>query len=69
MKALTYQGRHDIRYGEAPDPAVTSPADAVVQVTAAGICGRGHLRRRRRRPDGQRPHRLVRLPPCPYPAR
>ncbi|SDP72161.1 Threonine dehydrogenase [Streptomyces sp. cf386] len=39
MKALTYHGRHDIRYGDAPDPAVTSPTDAVVQVTAAGICG------------------------------
>ncbi|WP_328403341.1 alcohol dehydrogenase catalytic domain-containing protein [Streptomyces sp. NBC_00390] len=39
MKALTYHGRHDIRYGDVPDPAVTSPTDAVVQVTTAGICG------------------------------
>ncbi|MEU1466013.1 alcohol dehydrogenase catalytic domain-containing protein [Streptomyces sp. NPDC005727] len=39
MKALTYHGRHDIRYGDVSDPAVTSPTDAVVQVTAAGICG------------------------------
>lgn len=39
MKALTYHGRHDIRYGEVPDPAVTRPTDAVVRVTAAGICG------------------------------
>ncbi|MET7607090.1 alcohol dehydrogenase catalytic domain-containing protein [Streptomyces avermitilis] len=39
MKALTYQGRHDIRYGDVPDPAVTSRTDAVVQVTTAGICG------------------------------
>ncbi|MFH9067132.1 alcohol dehydrogenase catalytic domain-containing protein [Streptomyces coeruleorubidus] len=39
MKALTYHGRHDIRYGDVPDPAVTGPTDAVVQVTTAGICG------------------------------
>ncbi|MBZ9643348.1 alcohol dehydrogenase catalytic domain-containing protein, partial [Streptomyces sp. PSKA30] len=39
MKALSYHGRHDIRYGDVPDPAVTSPTDAVVQVTTAGICG------------------------------
>ncbi|CAL9650285.1 alcohol dehydrogenase catalytic domain-containing protein [Streptomyces levis] len=39
MKALTYHGRHDIRYGEVPDPVVTAPTDAVVRVTAAGICG------------------------------
>ncbi|MFI1165476.1 alcohol dehydrogenase catalytic domain-containing protein [Streptomyces sp. NPDC020801] len=39
MKALTYHGRHDIRYEDVPDPAVTSPTDAVVQVTTAGICG------------------------------
>ncbi|MDL2076028.1 alcohol dehydrogenase catalytic domain-containing protein [Streptomyces sp. GXMU-J15] len=39
MKALTYHGRHDIRYGEVPDPAVARPTDAVVRVTTAGICG------------------------------
>ncbi len=39
MKALSYHGRHDIRYGDVPDPAVTSPTHAVVQVTTAGICG------------------------------
>jgi 2-desacetyl-2-hydroxyethyl bacteriochlorophyllide A dehydrogenase len=39
MKALTYHGRHDIRYGEVPDAAVTSPTDVVVRVTTAGICG------------------------------
>ncbi|WP_409474001.1 alcohol dehydrogenase catalytic domain-containing protein [Streptomyces sp. HC307] len=39
MKALTYHGRHDIRYGDVPDPAVSRPTDAVVQVTTAGICG------------------------------
>ncbi|MEU0086287.1 alcohol dehydrogenase catalytic domain-containing protein [Streptomyces sp. NPDC006274] len=39
MKALTYHGRHDIRYGEVPDPTVTSPTDVVVRVTTAGICG------------------------------
>jgi 2-desacetyl-2-hydroxyethyl bacteriochlorophyllide A dehydrogenase len=39
VKALTYQGRHDIRFEEVPDPVVAAPTDAVVQVTAAGICG------------------------------
>ncbi|MFC8093076.1 alcohol dehydrogenase catalytic domain-containing protein [Streptomyces sp. NPDC057301] len=39
MKALTYHGRHDIRYTDVPDAAVTSPTHAVVQVTTAGICG------------------------------
>lgn len=39
MKALTYHGRHDIRYGDVPDAAATNPTDAVVQVTSAGICG------------------------------
>jgi threonine dehydrogenase-like Zn-dependent dehydrogenase len=39
VKALTFHGRHDIRYGDVPDPALTSPTDAVVQITTAGICG------------------------------
>ncbi|MEU6775191.1 alcohol dehydrogenase catalytic domain-containing protein [Streptomyces sp. NPDC046759] len=39
MKALTYHGPHDIRFEDVPDPAVTSPTDAVIQVTTAGICG------------------------------
>ncbi|MFC8783930.1 zinc-binding dehydrogenase [Streptomyces nigra] len=39
MKALSFHGRHDMRYGDVPDPAVTSPTDAVVEVTTAGICG------------------------------
>lgn len=39
MKALTYHGRHDIRFTDVPDAAVTSPTHAVVQVTTAGICG------------------------------
>lgn len=39
MKALTYHGRHDIRYTDVPEPAVTSPTHAVVRVTTAGICG------------------------------
>jgi alcohol dehydrogenase len=39
VKALTYHGPHDIRYEDVPHPAVTSPTDAVVQVTTAGICG------------------------------
>ncbi|MGA5139607.1 hypothetical protein [Streptomyces azureus] len=30
MKALSYHGRHDLRYGDVPDPAVTNPTDATL---------------------------------------
>ncbi|MER5613886.1 alcohol dehydrogenase catalytic domain-containing protein [Streptomyces sp. NPDC002215] len=39
MKALTYEGKHDIRFGDVADPVPPGGAGAVVQVTMAGICG------------------------------
>lgn len=39
MKAVTWQGRQDMRVEEVPDPTIEGPADAVVRVTSTGLCG------------------------------
>ncbi|MET7280553.1 alcohol dehydrogenase catalytic domain-containing protein [Kribbella sp. NPDC005582] len=39
MKALTWQGKRKIEYGEVPDPRIEQPTDAVIKVTSTGICG------------------------------
>ncbi|MDY0811378.1 zinc-dependent alcohol dehydrogenase [Kitasatospora purpeofusca] len=39
MKALTWQGRRDVRIESVPDPAIKDPTDIVVQVTTTGLCG------------------------------
>jgi threonine dehydrogenase-like Zn-dependent dehydrogenase len=39
MKALTWQGKRRIEYGEVPDPRIEQPTDAVIKVTSTGICG------------------------------
>lgn len=39
MKALTYQGAHDVRVETVPDPAIQEPEDIVLRVTATAICG------------------------------
>jgi threonine dehydrogenase-like Zn-dependent dehydrogenase len=39
MKALTWQGKRKIEYGEVPDPRIEEPTDAVIRVTSSGICG------------------------------
>jgi threonine dehydrogenase-like Zn-dependent dehydrogenase len=39
MKALTWQGRRDVRVEEVPDPAIKAPNDAIIRVTSSGICG------------------------------
>ena len=39
MKATVYRGAHDIRLEDVPEPRITSPQDAIVRVTRAGICG------------------------------
>ncbi|WP_344157830.1 alcohol dehydrogenase catalytic domain-containing protein [Kribbella yunnanensis] len=39
MKALTWQGKRKIEYGEVPDPRIEDPTDAVIKVTSTGICG------------------------------
>lgn len=39
MKAITFQGIERLAYEDVPDPMIVSDTDAIIQVTAAGICG------------------------------
>jgi threonine dehydrogenase-like Zn-dependent dehydrogenase len=39
MKAVTWQGRRDVRVQEVPDPQLKEPNDAIIRVTSTGICG------------------------------
>jgi threonine dehydrogenase-like Zn-dependent dehydrogenase len=39
VKALTWQGNHDVRVEEVPDPKIEQPTDAIIKVTSSGICG------------------------------
>jgi hypothetical protein len=39
MKALTWQGRRDVRVEEVPDPRIQDPTDAIIRVTTTAICG------------------------------
>jgi threonine dehydrogenase-like Zn-dependent dehydrogenase len=39
MRAVTWQGRRDVRVETVPDPAIEQPTDAIVRVTSSGICG------------------------------
>ncbi|NWF28751.1 glutathione-dependent formaldehyde dehydrogenase [Streptomyces sp. PKU-EA00015] len=39
MRALTWQGRRDVRIETVPDPRITEPKDVIVRVTSTGICG------------------------------
>jgi len=39
MKALCWQGKHDIRYETVPDPQIEEPRDAIVKMTCCAICG------------------------------
>ncbi|WP_439519288.1 zinc-dependent alcohol dehydrogenase [Hydrogenophaga sp.] len=39
MKALTYQGSHDVRVETVPDPVLEEADDIVLRVTATAICG------------------------------
>ncbi len=39
MKALTWQGKRDVRVEEVPDPVLEEPTDAIVRVTSTAICG------------------------------
>ncbi|MEO7635360.1 MAG: zinc-dependent alcohol dehydrogenase [Sphingomicrobium sp.] len=39
MRALTWQGRHDVRVDTVPDPEIVNPRDAILQVTSTAICG------------------------------
>ncbi|HLH15023.1 MAG TPA: zinc-dependent alcohol dehydrogenase [Solirubrobacteraceae bacterium] len=39
MQALTWQGTHDVRVENVPDPTIEQPTDIVIKVTSTGICG------------------------------
>ena len=39
MRAVTWQGRRDVRVEEVPDPEIEQPTDAIIRVTSTAICG------------------------------
>ncbi|MFD4570902.1 zinc-dependent alcohol dehydrogenase [Streptomyces sp. NPDC058417] len=39
MKAVTWQGKRDVRVETVPDPTIQEPTDAVVRITSTGLCG------------------------------
>jgi len=39
MRALTWQGRRDVRVDDVPDPTIQHPTDAIVRITSTAICG------------------------------
>ncbi|TDC51096.1 glutathione-dependent formaldehyde dehydrogenase [Jiangella ureilytica] len=39
MRAVTWQGKRDVRVEEVPDPRIEEPTDAVIRVTTTAICG------------------------------
>jgi threonine dehydrogenase-like Zn-dependent dehydrogenase len=39
MRAVTWQGVRDVRVENVPDPTITEPTDAIVQITSTAICG------------------------------
>jgi threonine dehydrogenase-like Zn-dependent dehydrogenase len=39
MKALTWQGKRDVRVEQVPDPVIEHPTDAIIKVTSTAICG------------------------------
>lgn len=39
MKAVTWQGKADVRVETVADPVLQEPTDAIIQVTSTGICG------------------------------
>ncbi len=39
MKAVTWQGVHDMQVSEVPDPRIEEPTDAIIKITSTGLCG------------------------------
>jgi threonine dehydrogenase-like Zn-dependent dehydrogenase len=39
MKAVTWQGKRDVRVETVPDPRIEQPTDAIVRMTTTNICG------------------------------
>lgn len=39
MKAVTWQGKRDVRVETVPDPKIEEPTDAIIEITSTNICG------------------------------
>jgi threonine dehydrogenase-like Zn-dependent dehydrogenase len=39
MRALTWQGKHNVRVETVPDPEIVNPRDAIIRITSTAICG------------------------------
>ncbi|MZF84585.1 zinc-dependent alcohol dehydrogenase [Streptomyces sp. SID5643] len=39
MRAVTWQGKRDVRVENVPDPVIQEPTDAVIRITSTGLCG------------------------------
>lgn len=39
MKAITWHGKHDVRYETVDDPEILNPRDAIIRITSTAICG------------------------------
>jgi threonine dehydrogenase-like Zn-dependent dehydrogenase len=39
MRALTWQGKQDVRVETVPDPQLVNPRDAIIRITSTAICG------------------------------
>ncbi|MEE1754748.1 zinc-dependent alcohol dehydrogenase [Streptomyces sp. SP18CS02] len=39
MRAVTWQGKRDVRVETVPDPRIEQPTDALIKVTSTGLCG------------------------------
>ena len=39
MRAVTWQGKRDVRVEDVPDPTIEQPTDAIVRITSSGLCG------------------------------
>lgn len=39
MRALTWQGRQDVRVETVSDPGIVNPRDAIIRITSTAICG------------------------------
>ena len=39
MRAVTWQGKRDVRVEEVPDPTIQDPTDIIVKITTTGLCG------------------------------
>ena len=39
MRAVTWQGKRNVRVDTVPDPVIQEPTDAIIRVTSSGLCG------------------------------